>query len=593
MVKIFTSSILDNYVNKLKIFSIKYVIVTAITSVLVLFTYLMLGSPMIGVDDANIFFVYAKHLADGHGFIYNIGGERVEGFTSMLWVLVLSSFFLVTNNPEIYILIFNVLVVSAGLTCIVDYIDNTLTPKFENNKNIGLFSYYSLIFLALVYSAPGYVSWVTITLMETGLWSTLLILTSMVLLKFSGSKHLNNNVHISILLSLLIITRPESILWGIVFIILLFIINVARTDIRNSVSSITLPFIAYIITLSGLTLFREIYFSYPLPNTYYAKMSPSIYYNLSEGIKYLYGYLSSNVVIVFSVFTIVFGLSITIFTFVKNIVENKDQTYSDLSISYFTNSSILLVGFSIPVIVGGDHFGSFRFYQPIWPLISLNIVYFLIIIRPLFISNIIKQLSSLQKYILLPAIFVGLVVANQANWFNFKTSSRISQEFRLAEDGRLKGQYMNELFSIVSHHPSVGVLAAGGIKYSYDGDIIDLMGLNNLTMGHSIGDRNGIKNHAAFNKDVFYQLAPDIVRSRVIGDKNNIPGQDNSQSFYYRALKGLFDDSNFKKNYSYATLQMKNSKESNLLVAYFSDRYLRELAEHNTYQVQILHNGAK
>ena len=34
----------------------------------------------IGVDDANIFFTYGKHLAEGHGLVWNVGGERVEGY---------------------------------------------------------------------------------------------------------------------------------------------------------------------------------------------------------------------------------------------------------------------------------------------------------------------------------------------------------------------------------------------------------------------------------------------------------------------------------------------------------------------------------
>jgi len=43
------------------------------------------------VEDAYISFRYAVHLADGHGLVWNIGGERVEGFTSPLhiWLLAL------------------------------------------------------------------------------------------------------------------------------------------------------------------------------------------------------------------------------------------------------------------------------------------------------------------------------------------------------------------------------------------------------------------------------------------------------------------------------------------------------------------------
>ena len=68
-------------------------------SLKLLFTLLLVGVaawaiwarfeyPRTGIDDANIFFVYAQNAANGHGFVYNVGGERVEGFSSLLWTLI-------------------------------------------------------------------------------------------------------------------------------------------------------------------------------------------------------------------------------------------------------------------------------------------------------------------------------------------------------------------------------------------------------------------------------------------------------------------------------------------------------------------------
>ena len=42
-------------------------------------------------DDAYISFRYAHNLVTGHGLVFNTG-ERLEGFTNFLWVLVLSPF---------------------------------------------------------------------------------------------------------------------------------------------------------------------------------------------------------------------------------------------------------------------------------------------------------------------------------------------------------------------------------------------------------------------------------------------------------------------------------------------------------------------
>ena len=32
---------------------------------------------LIGIDDANIYMAYMRNLADGHGLVFNSGGERV------------------------------------------------------------------------------------------------------------------------------------------------------------------------------------------------------------------------------------------------------------------------------------------------------------------------------------------------------------------------------------------------------------------------------------------------------------------------------------------------------------------------------------
>src|SRR5262245_25431117 len=42
------------------------------------------------LDDAFIFFRYVDNLLAGHGLTWNPGGERVEGYTSFLWVMLLA-----------------------------------------------------------------------------------------------------------------------------------------------------------------------------------------------------------------------------------------------------------------------------------------------------------------------------------------------------------------------------------------------------------------------------------------------------------------------------------------------------------------------
>lgn len=51
-------------------------------------------------DDAFISFRYAQNFAHGHGLVFNPGGERVEGYSNFLWVLILAAFERVGVAPE-------------------------------------------------------------------------------------------------------------------------------------------------------------------------------------------------------------------------------------------------------------------------------------------------------------------------------------------------------------------------------------------------------------------------------------------------------------------------------------------------------------
>src|SRR5690606_23471737 len=68
----------------------KLLLVLISTSIFTLLYWHLYGKPQVGIDDANIYFTYAKNISEGHGFVFNPDGEKVEGFTSLLWVLICS-----------------------------------------------------------------------------------------------------------------------------------------------------------------------------------------------------------------------------------------------------------------------------------------------------------------------------------------------------------------------------------------------------------------------------------------------------------------------------------------------------------------------
>uniref|UniRef100_UPI0025E7BD27 hypothetical protein n=1 Tax=Sulfurovum sp. TaxID=1969726 RepID=UPI0025E7BD27 len=246
------------------------------------------GKSLIGVDDANIYMVYMQNFANGHGFVFNIGGEKVEGFTSLLWTLIGSVAFYITQKPEIILLAINIIIISFTLwklVCFIDrYLDDTrfLTPS-------------SLFLLGGLILIPGYFEWTVLSLLETGLWSSLLILISLNLLDDQENKNILHNLKFYTLIILLVLCRPESMLWVLWFIVAKFFkVYIDTKSIKKSILQTISAIVVFSVTVVSLILWREAYFGFPLPNTFYAKITSNWIENAIEGLKYIIYCFSNN-----------------------------------------------------------------------------------------------------------------------------------------------------------------------------------------------------------------------------------------------------------------------------------------------------------
>ena len=83
-------------------------------------------------------------------------------------------------------------------------------------------------------------------------------------------------------------------LWVAIFLGIILIRKALSKNIVTAVRALMPSFVATAVVLGLLTLFRLQYFGYPLPNTYYAKVSPSLAYNLEDGAVYLLKYLTAD-----------------------------------------------------------------------------------------------------------------------------------------------------------------------------------------------------------------------------------------------------------------------------------------------------------
>jgi arabinofuranosyltransferase len=530
-----------------------------------------------GIDDANIYFVYARHLASGQGFVYNIGGERVEGFTSLLWTLICALAFKFSSHPELILLIINIVIISVGIATALTYLQNDFWGAKKSPQTKIL---WSGIFLILLLTSPRYIVWNTITLMENGPWSTLLLVTTIFVIKEHPSSQAINSRLIPLLI-LLVLTRPESILWGSIFIGVLYLrLAFAKSSI-GALRDLVPSMFCFVISVALMMWLRFQYFGYLLPNTYYAKVSPSLSYDLQQGSIYLSKYIVSDPIVLLSVMTItISGLQTLAGIFSRPIP--KDGSFF---LPIIAGSGLLE-----PLITGGDHFGSFRVYQNIYPIEILCLFYFIGYILPAYLNrNETSKPDQLRSNLfrLGPAVVLALVFFLSQIYMWSSIKSEIGIEFEVADYGRKNGTFIQELFTPLPELPSLGVVTSGGIKYSYKGDIVDLMGLNNTIMAHNHGDRKGIKNHAAFDIQTFYQLQPDIVWPRTVIEKNwQYTEFEIKESWENKeGLKGLFDEPNFLDLYNYAKVS-STLDNGYALVAWFKKDFLKQLESRPDFRVE-------
>ena len=567
-------------------FGLVFIVMTALT----LASFWCLEVPTTGIDDANIFFVYAKNLSEGRGFVFNAGGERVEGFSSLLWVLLVAAAYALSSQFELGLIMLSVGLVSVTVVLVLNYIDE-VSPRVGSHRVARALTSPTLICLVLLGSSPSFVTWMTVTLMEESLWCLLLTATALTVLRMTNTRQAV--LKLSFLICAMLLTRPESMLWCLAAPALAGLSIRFRTGKWPSPNAVLAPWATYGLTLGLLVVLRWFYFGYPLPNTFYAKVSPSFLYNLAQGLDYFLRYLGSAPVVQLSVGCGVLALVLAGYRLRYRLRRSREAAATD-GIHLLILPVLCLIGLSPPVLVGGDHFVGFRLFQPIYPLLIVNgLVFFFWVHQNTRIGRYLASLSLVTRSFVAVGIVASVGLTQSVTWFDMQRTFHIRHEFRIAESGRAIGAAMTQLFEPLGTYPTVGSITVGGLQYGYRGPVIDLMGLNNVAMGHSQGNREGMKGHSAFSPDVFFKLSPDLLWAGVW----SLRCQSDLQTLYQekiqpgswlnRTLKGLPAEDLFKEQYRFSQIALRNNGETFCLKAFVNRTFFQRLVESGSYEIQL------
>lgn len=538
---------------------LRFAIVLGLTLLSVYFVYKDLNQPILGIDDAYIFFVYAENFLAGEGFVYNTGSEPVEGFSSMLWEIVVIIAFGSSIYPELFLLFINIVLSSFAITTLWIFVDNGVQ-----------FTISGLLLVGWVFSSPSYIIWTTLTLMDTAIWSVILVIGTILVLSSHHKKYL-----LQFLIIITLLCRPEGMLWALIFIALAGLITNTISGRKVAFAEARSLFATYCVALFVLIAFRLLYFGYPLPNTYYAKVSSDKIYNIKEGLKYIISYIYLYKVVLIGFLPSVAGFILNMGRVFSTLKKEVSSDHELTQIRYFSLCVISLIGFLVPILNGGDHFALFRFYQSIWPLIFLPAIWMIKVID-------VKIPKRFFYSIFIPAISL-FVIFQQPNPISSPLYRNIIIEFIATKDGKQTGDSLSRLFP--DKPPSVGVITAGAFAFKYEGYVFDVMGLNDAEIAHAPGKRYGVKNHAGFSKEIFLKYQPDIFLPLVGKRDDLLRVWDLGFDYRNTVLKGLLNDDGFLKLYKPCII----AKDDITFTAYIHVDYLRYLAEKN-FIIEII-NG--
>jgi len=476
----------------------------------------IMGQPLTGIDDANIFLTYARNLARGNGFVYYPGGERVEGFTSFTWLLVCGICTSIDPHPEFLLLCVSVLLNAVTWTaCLLFLEENVARPLPDGTGRAVSFGALAGAFLWWVLASPGYVVWTTVTLMDTALWSTSVVCGTLAVSRLAGETGAARRRLLPVAcawLGLVALTRPEGVFVIGTLVLGFWFVETSLTgapgsSLRTSAILAAVP----VACVAALALFRLWYFGYPLPNTFYAKVSPDLLFNLRQGAKYLLGFLWQHPAVVLSLGAALSVMAAACFgrPVARPLVADRVRACRVAIVGL-----MCFGGLGPAVLTGGDHFAMHRHYQAYWPLFAIPLLAAAgpwIAARASAIGGTDLRAGWPSRSVLL-AIGAVALVSLPVCWAGFARArgGGMIIEFTIASGERARGERLRQL-DVPGRRLSLGVITAGGIAYAYDGPVIDLMGLNSVAMGHSPGDRKGVKNHSAFNRDVFFDLSPDLL----------------------------------------------------------------------------------
>lgn len=429
-------------------------------------------------EDAYITFRFAKNLAKGNGFVWNVSEPPVEGFTNFLWVVICAGLAKLSLPIPFFSQILGV-IASLG----------TMWITYQFALNIfRLNRWHALLPVLLLACSGPFATWAT-SGMETNIFGLFTITGCYLYAKYWVKGNVKNLWLGFFVLFMATLTRPEGFfVFGLLIgLTILVTPGQYRKVIREFVPSTLFYIIPFIIYFT----WRYNYFGYPLPNTFYAKTGGGVDQNIRGALHtaFFYAYfviplfIPPIVLSVFKKFRFKHLLSdavptITNLNDLTKHINNNIGLYQCLLVTFFYTIYI--------IYVGGDYMAMFRFYVPILPFIYLIISSLLVFIYRYYKNEHSDKVFTITTVVSIMAILIQSTPLEKSIFpripNNHGTYRGVKYECWHAARLTIIGQYFNRVKN--NYQDSLATGGIGATSYNADMRIIGLHGLVDTYLAH-------------------------------------------------------------------------------------------------------------
>jgi len=422
-------------------------------------------------DDAYISYRYAENLRAGEGLVFN-PGEKVEGFSNFLWVIILA-FFNLLGLP----LLWTSKLISFCFSLILIFL------IFRTAQAMGLNEFLAGL-CSLAFSLSSSLGYFAMSGLETIFYCLLLLLSVFFNEKYEEEPDKKPLFFLYGALLAAALTRPEGLLFFLVssaYHILKKIISRKGIQLKNIIQIQSLFLSIYVF----LILIRYLYYGDLLPNTFYAK---------PQGTFVELGYSAFFANFINALFSGSFLLIPILFLFAKR-----------RHLEKYLYPLLFCIGQIVFMSYAGDWMAFGRFFIPVLPIVII-LSFALLSSTGVYFEKIRLKLALKFLYILFIGIFAGL------NFFQ-TGKALINQDaypYLVMNSSLLvhTGKWLNQ------NLPPQTVLALrrqGTIPYHSGMKSIDILGLTEKEIARTLyNEKDAIKENK-INAEYILNQRPDVL----------------------------------------------------------------------------------